>query len=50
MIGVQTPAFTFVSQGRESVWNVDGEIFPAHQLSAQVFRGLVDVFARGPED
>lgn len=46
----QTPAFTFVSHGSESVWNVDGELFPAHQLSAQVFRGLVDLFARGPEN
>eukprot|EP00897_Mesotaenium_endlicherianum_P006338 jgi/Mesen1/5732/ME000029S05043 len=47
----QTPAFTFVSHGaRESVWNVDGELFPARELSAQVFRGLIDVFARGPEN
>ncbi|XP_052726429.1 ceramide kinase isoform X4 [Vigna angularis] len=46
---LQTPAFTFTSSGDESVWNVDGEIFQAHQLSAQVFRGLVSMFASGPE-
>lgn len=45
----KTPAFTFTSSGNESVWNVDGEIFQAHQLSAQVFRGLVCMFATGPE-
>lgn len=45
----KTPQFNFVSHGEESVWNVDGEIFPAHQLSAQVFRGLVNIFASGPD-
>ncbi|CAM6089143.1 unnamed protein product [Calypogeia fissa] len=45
----KTPVFTFTSHGKESVWNVDGELFPAHQLSGQCFRGLVNVFARGPE-
>ncbi|KAK7271560.1 hypothetical protein RJT34_27566 [Clitoria ternatea] len=45
----KTPTFTFTSSGNESVWNVDGEIFQAHQLSAQVFRGLVCLFASGPE-
>ncbi|XP_061348924.1 ceramide kinase isoform X2 [Gastrolobium bilobum] len=45
----KTPAFTFTSLGNESVWNLDGEIFQAHQLSAQVFRGLVCLFASGPE-
>lgn len=46
----KTPAFTFTSSGsKESVWNLDGEIFRAHQLSAQVFRGLVSLFASGPE-
>lgn len=46
---VQTTAFTFTSFGSESVWNLDGELFQAHQLSAQVFRGLVSLFASGPE-
>ncbi|XP_057861117.1 ceramide kinase isoform X1 [Cryptomeria japonica] len=45
----KTSAFTFVSHGQESIWNVDGELFPAHQLSAQVFRGLITLFASGPE-
>lgn len=46
---LQTTAFTFTSSGNESVWNLDGELFQAHQLSAQVFRGLVSLFASGPE-
>ncbi|KAK3221129.1 hypothetical protein Dsin_015099 [Dipteronia sinensis] len=46
---VQTPAFTFTSSGNQSVWNLDGELFQAHQLSAQVFRGLISLFASGPE-
>ncbi|XP_057988633.1 ceramide kinase-like [Hevea brasiliensis] len=45
----KTPAFTFTSFGNESVWNLDGELFPAHQLSAQVFQGLISLFASGPE-
>ncbi|XP_057454047.1 ceramide kinase [Lotus japonicus] len=45
----KTPAFTFTSLGSQSVWNLDGEIFQAHQLSAQVFRGLICLFATGPE-
>ncbi|KAL6530298.1 hypothetical protein OROHE_014651 [Orobanche hederae] len=44
----KTPAFTFVSSGKEGVWNVDGEPFSAHKLSAQVFRGLISLFATGP--
>ncbi|XP_051143567.1 ceramide kinase [Andrographis paniculata] len=46
----KTPAFTFMSIGEEGVWNVDGELFRAHRLSAQVFRGLVSVFATGPQE
>ncbi|PHT33277.1 Ceramide kinase [Capsicum baccatum] len=45
----KTPAFTFTSFGKESIWNVDGELFQAHQLSAQVFCGLINLFASGPE-
>uniref|UniRef100_A0A5B7ADM8 Putative ceramide kinase n=1 Tax=Davidia involucrata TaxID=16924 RepID=A0A5B7ADM8_DAVIN len=45
----KTPAFTFTSCGKESTWNLDGEMLQAHQLSAQVFRGLVSLFASGPE-
>ncbi|BBN11743.1 ceramide kinase [Marchantia polymorpha subsp. ruderalis] len=46
----KTPVFTFTSVGEESIWNIDGELFPAHQLTAQVARGLVNIYARGPED
>ncbi|GMJ05940.1 ACCELERATED CELL DEATH 5 [Hibiscus trionum] len=45
----KTTAFTFTSIGNESVWNLDGELFQAHKLSAQVFRGLICLFASGPE-
>ncbi|GJP55295.1 hypothetical protein CLOM_g14271 [Closterium sp. NIES-68] len=45
----KTPAFTFTSHGKQSTWNVDGELVVASQLAAQVFRGLVDIFASGPE-
>ncbi|KAJ4706601.1 ceramide kinase-like [Melia azedarach] len=45
----KTPAFTFTSFGKQSVWNLDGELFQAHQLSAQVFKGLITLFASGPE-
>ncbi|XP_071706735.1 ceramide kinase-like isoform X2 [Rutidosis leptorrhynchoides] len=45
----KTTTFTFTSSGEESVWNVDGEILQAQKLSAQVFRGLIDLFASGPE-
>ncbi|XP_074281838.1 ceramide kinase isoform X1 [Silene latifolia] len=46
----KTPAFVFTSVGKEGVWNLDGEILHAHKLSAQVFRGLVNLFAAGPEN
>ncbi|XP_047322991.1 ceramide kinase-like isoform X2 [Impatiens glandulifera] len=45
----KTKAFTFTSSGKESSWNLDGEVFQAHQLSAQVLRGLVSLFASGPD-
>jgi ceramide kinase len=46
----KTPLFTFTTLGdKESVWSVDGELLPARQLTGQVFRGLVKLFARGPE-
>ncbi|MBA0834947.1 hypothetical protein Goarm_007261, partial [Gossypium armourianum] len=31
----KTTAFTFTSIGKESIWNLDGELFQAHKLSAQ---------------
>nr|GEX06300.1 ceramide kinase isoform X1 [Tanacetum cinerariifolium] len=45
----KTTSFAFTSSGEESVWNVDGEILKARKLSAQVFRGLISLFASGPE-
>ncbi|XP_010275379.1 PREDICTED: ceramide kinase-like isoform X2 [Nelumbo nucifera] len=44
----KTKAFMFTSIGDTSVWNLDGELFEAHQLSAQVFQGLISLFAVGP--
>ena len=35
--------------GRESWWNVDGELLSNNHLTAEVHRGLVNVFARGIE-
>lgn len=35
--------------GTESSWSVDGELMSNNNVSACVFRGLVDVFARGVE-
>lgn len=46
---LQTPAFTFISSHDESVWNLDGEIFQACEVSVQACRGLVSLFASGPE-
>ena len=46
---LQTPAFTFISSHDESVWNLDGEIFQACEVSVQACRGLVNLFASGPE-
>ncbi|XP_024530898.1 ceramide kinase isoform X2 [Selaginella moellendorffii] len=46
----KTPLFTFVAHGDESVWNVDGEILAANKLGGQVFRGLINFFALGPEE
>lgn len=35
--------------GRESCWNVDGEILGHNQMTGEVHRGLLEVFARGIE-
>ncbi|CAL4967927.1 unnamed protein product [Urochloa decumbens] len=45
----KTTAFTFISSHDESVWNLDGEIFQACEVSVQACRGLVNLFASGPE-
>ena len=35
--------------GKESRWNVDGELLPSNHITAEVHRGLIEVFARGVE-
>lgn len=45
----KTTAFTFISSHDESVWNLDGELFQACEVSVQACRGLVSLFASGPE-
>ena len=35
--------------GRESSWNVDGELLDNNHVTAQVHKGLLEVFARGVE-
>lgn len=35
--------------GRESSWNVDGELLDNNHVTAQVHKGLVEIFARGVE-
>ncbi|CAI7913386.1 unnamed protein product, partial [Closterium sp. NIES-54] len=45
----KTPAFTFKAMGEQGFWNVDGELVEASELSAQVFRGMVDMFGSGPD-
>lgn len=58
--GVEPGAFPYVEVidvtalqvtplGVESYWNVDGEILADNRFTAQVHRGLLDVFARGVE-
>ena len=35
--------------GEESSWNVDGELLADNRVSARVYHGAVEVFARGVE-
>lgn len=35
--------------GRESSWNVDGELLENNHVTAQVHKGLLEIFARGVE-
>lgn len=46
---VEATAVQVVPSGRESWWNVDGELLANNHLTAEVHRGLVSVFARGIE-
>jgi hypothetical protein len=58
--GVQPNAFSYVDMldttaikvepvGQESSWSVDGELMGSNSISAKIYRGLVDCFARGVE-
>ena len=35
--------------GRESSWNVDGELLDNNHVTAQIHKGLIEIFARGVE-
>ncbi|KAL4433742.1 hypothetical protein ABPG75_000183 [Micractinium tetrahymenae] len=35
--------------GKESHWNADGELLPNNHITAEVHRGVIEVFARGVE-
>lgn len=37
-------------QGRESHWNVDGELLQHNAICASIHRGVVPMFGRGVED
>lgn len=43
------PCFPRLQIGKESRWNVDGELLANNHITAEVHRGLVEVFARGVE-
>lgn len=58
IVGVRPGNFDFVEiidvtalrlspQGRQSSWNVDGELLRNNSLEANIHRGLIRVFARG---
>lgn len=47
--GFDATAVTVEPIGKESSWSVDGELMSSNHISARIFRGLVDVFARGVE-
>lgn len=43
------PSVSVRPVGRESSWNVDGELLSDNTVSVQVQRALVDVFSRSIE-
>ena len=49
MTVVEATALNVQPLGRESHWNVDGELMPHNHLSARVCQAAVQVFARGVE-
>ncbi|KAK8945769.1 Sphingosine kinase 1 [Platanthera guangdongensis] len=46
----KTRAFTFVANHDRSVWNLDGELLRACQVTVSACPGLINLFASGPED
>lgn len=46
---VLAPSVSVRPVGRESSWNVDGELLSDNTVSVQVQRALVDVFSRSIE-
>ncbi|ONK73540.1 uncharacterized protein A4U43_C04F32690 [Asparagus officinalis] len=45
----KTRAFTFMANHDESSWNLDGELLQGCQVTVRACRGLVNLFASGPE-
>lgn len=45
----KTHAFTFIANHDSSVWNLDGELFQACQVTVRACQGLINLFASGPE-
>ncbi|KAG0454098.1 hypothetical protein HPP92_025402 [Vanilla planifolia] len=45
----KTNAFTFVANHDGSVWNLDGELFQACEVTVKACQGLINLFASGPE-
>lgn len=45
----KTRAFTFKANHDDSRWNLDGELLQACQVTVRAFRGLINLFASGPE-
>eukprot|EP01025_Chloroclados_australasicus_P026558 TRINITY_DN2639_c0_g1_i1.p1 TRINITY_DN2639_c0_g1~~TRINITY_DN2639_c0_g1_i1.p1 ORF type:complete len:804 (+),score=56.36 TRINITY_DN2639_c0_g1_i1:361-2772(+) len=46
---IDVRAFRMVPIGKESSWNVDGELMTNNQVEGEVAQGLIDVFSRGVE-
>ena len=40
-------AIRVIPQGRQSSWNVDGELLKNNNLEANIHRGLIRIFAGG---
>ena len=48
-VGLKLTVWLAALSGEESSWSVDGELLHNNHISAKVYRGLIDVFARGIE-